>query len=135
MQFIVHHERCSGCRACLLACSVANFSEITTARAALRIEPRFPAPGDFRIHICDNCGTCAESCPEEAIEWKEERYVLRQEDCSACGICIEVCPVGALRTNTETDLPILCTRCGECAGICPRDAIEIEGETMKEVSP
>ncbi|MCF8062378.1 MAG: 4Fe-4S binding protein [Deltaproteobacteria bacterium] len=134
MQFILHHERCSGCRACLLACSVANFREITTARAALRIEPRFPAPGDYRIHMCDHCGACAEACPEEAIERKEDRYVLREEACSACGTCIEICPNEVLGANPETDLPILCTGCGECAAICPRDAIEIAGEDLQEVN-
>ncbi len=134
MDFILHHERCSGCRACLLACSVANFREITTAKAALRIEPRFPAPGDYVIHLCDQCGDCAEACPEEAIEWRDGRYVLREEDCTACGTCIDACPNDVLRADPRTDLPILCTGCGECAAICPRDAIEIAGEALEEVS-
>lgn len=134
MPFIIHDERCSGCRACLLACSVANFREITTAKAALRIEALFPSPGIYRIHLCDNCGVCAEACPEEAIVWDGDRFVLREEDCSACGTCVEVCPNEALRLNPDTDRPILCTGCGECAAICPRDAIEIAPEPIKEVN-
>jgi ferredoxin len=134
LEFILHHERCSGCRACLLACSIANRREITTARAALRIEPRFPAPGDYVIHLCSQCGACADACPEDAVEWREGRYELREEDCIACGTCIEACPSDVLRSDPKTDLPILCTACGECADICPRDAIEIAGETLQEVN-
>ncbi len=134
MQFTLHHERCSGCRACLLACSVANFKAITTAKAALRIEARFPAPGDYRIHVCDHCGDCAEACPEEAIVWQGDHFVLREEDCSSCGTCIEVCPNDVLRADPGTDRPILCTGCGECAAICPRDAIETVPEPRREVS-
>ncbi len=133
MDFIIHDDRCSGCRACLLACSVANFREITTAKAALRIEARFPAPGVYRIHLCDHCGACAEACPEDAIGWDGERFVLREEDCSACGTCIEACPNDVLRPNPDTGQPILCTGCGECAAICPRDAIEVAPEARKEV--
>lgn len=134
MPFIIHNERCSGCRACLLACSIANFREITTARAALRIKACFPAPGAYSIHLCDNCGECAEACPEEAIVWDGNRLALKEEDCSACGICVEACPNDVLRPDPVTGRPILCTGCGECAAICPRDAIEIAQEPAKEVN-
>ncbi|MFO7783849.1 MAG: 4Fe-4S binding protein [Thermodesulfobacteriota bacterium] len=134
MLFITHNERCSGCRACLLACSIANFREITTAKAALRIEARFPVPGVYSIHLCDQCGACAEACPEEAIVWEGDRLVLKEEDCSACGTCIEVCPNDVLRANPDSGQPILCTGCGECVAICPRDAIEAAPEPRKEVS-
>ncbi len=132
MSFIIHDELCSGCRACLLACSIANFREITTAKAALRIEARFPAPGSYRIHLCDQCGACADACPEDAIVWEVECFVLEEGECSACGTCIDVCPNAVLRPNPDTGLPILCTGCGECAAICPRDAIEITKEPRKE---
>jgi Fe-S-cluster-containing hydrogenase component 2 len=132
LEFITYDERCSGCRACLLACSIANFREITTARAALRIEARFPAPGIYGIHLCDNCGECAEACPEEAIQRNGEVLVLLEEDCSGCGECIQICPNDVLRPNPVTSRPILCTGCGECARICPRDAIEIVQEPAKK---
>jgi len=134
MDFIIHNELCSGCRTCLLACAVANFDEITTAKAALRIEARFPAPGDYRIHLCDHCGTCADACPEEAIVWEGDHFVLLEEGCTGCGTCVEACPQDVLRPNPDTGQPILCTGCGECAAICPRDAIEVTGEPVKEVS-
>ena len=113
---------------------MANVREITTARAALRIEARFPAPGVYSIHLCNHCGECAEACPEEAIVWEGNRLVLKEEDCSGCGICVEVCPNDVLRPNPVTGLPILCTGCGECARICPRDAIEMVHKPRKEAN-
>ena len=134
MEFILNHDLCSGCRACLLACSVANLKAITTAKAALRIEARFPAPGVYRIHVCDQCGRCAEACPEDAIVLENGRYVLHEEDCIGCGECVEACPNEVLRLDPDTDRPILCTGCGECAAICPRDAITVSWDTVKEAT-
>ena len=134
MQLTTIPENCSGCRTCLMACALAQFKEVNPSKAVLTIRGLFPAPGRYEIDLCDQCGACAEACPEEAIERREGRYVLREEDCIACGTCIEACPNDVLRANPKTDLPILCTGCGECAAICPRDAIEIAGERLQEVS-
>lgn len=134
MQLITIPENCSGCRTCLMACALARFKEVNPSKAVLNIRGLFPAPGHYEIDLCDQCGACAEACPEEAIDRREGRYVLREEDCIACGACIDACPNGVLRANPKTDLPILCTGCGECAAICPRDAIEVAGERLQEVS-
>jgi ferredoxin len=64
MELKAVHENCSGCGVCRVVCALENFREVNPAKAALRIEGRFPAPGDYRIHLCDQCGVCAEVCPE-----------------------------------------------------------------------
>jgi Fe-S-cluster-containing hydrogenase component 2 len=133
LKFVTYDNRCSGCRACLLACSIANFNEITTAKAALIIKGRFPTPGIYHVQMCDDCGNCADACPEDAIVWDENRFVLREEECTACGICSTACPLEVLRSNADNDQPILCTGCGECAAICPRDAIEMASKSKKKV--
>jgi len=71
MQLIAYHERCSGCSTCRLACAIENFHEVNPSRSLLRIEARFPGPGDYRIHLCDQCGVCADNCPEDAIGLKD----------------------------------------------------------------
>ncbi len=52
--------------------------------------------------------------------------------CIGCGTCVETCPENALTLAadgivTDTDL---CTVCGKCAEVCPTLAIEMSGKTM-----
>jgi ferredoxin len=44
---------------------------------------------------CLGCGTCLESCPNEAII-EGEIYVIDQEKCTECGTCVESCPTEAI---------------------------------------
>ena len=92
MELKAIHENCSGCGVCRLVCALENFREVNPAKAALRIEGRFPAPGDYRIHLCDQCGICAEVCPVEAIEMKDSAYIIDPEECTGCMQCVEECP-------------------------------------------
>jgi ferredoxin len=127
------HQNCSGCGTCRLACALANFNEVRPARALLNIEGRFPAPGDYRIHLCDECGACAEACPEHAIEQMDGVYRVIQERCSGCMTCVDACPHGVMMVHPGLDIPAKCTLCGECAGICPRGAIamvEVRGSAQ-----
>jgi ferredoxin len=122
------HEKCSGCGTCRLACAIANFREVAPAKALLVIEGRFPAPGDYRIHLCDQCGACAEACPEEAIERAGGIYRIVAERCSGCLACVAACPQGVMMAPKCLDTPAKCTLCGECAAICPREAILLTEE-------
>jgi ferredoxin len=91
----------------------------------LRIEGRFPAPGDYRIHLCDQCGACAEVCPVEAIGEDENGVYRIDEDlCTSCMLCVDACPYEVIVENNRTSMPIKCTNCGACVDVCPRDAIE-----------
>jgi ferredoxin len=121
------HERCSGCRACALACSLTNFREMNPAKSALGIEGRFPAPGDYRIHLCDQCGACAEACPEDAIALMDGAYIIDADLCTGCLTCIDACPRGVMYEHSSAPTPIKCTLCGACAEICPRGAVVMEG--------
>ena len=117
------HENCSGCGVCRLVCALENFREVNPAKAALRIEGRFPDPGDYRVHVCDQCGICAEVCPEEAIHLENEVYVIHVDECSGCLICMDECPHRVLFEHKTEETPIKCTLCGECVEACPREAL------------
>jgi ferredoxin len=123
VQLTAIHENCSGCGTCLLACAIENFRQVNPSRSLLRIEARFPAPGDYRIHLCDQCGECAENCPEDAIDLKNGAYIVDPEACTGCLVCVEVCPQGVMFVQNNADVPAKCNLCGECARTCPRDAI------------
>ena len=44
---------------------------------------------------CISCGSCAGTCPVEAIEG-ESHYEINEEACVECGACAAGCPVGAI---------------------------------------
>ncbi|UCD81871.1 MAG: 4Fe-4S binding protein, partial [Desulfobacterales bacterium] len=90
------------------------------------IEGRFPAPGDFRIHLCDQCGVCADNCPEDAIGLDNGIYIVDQDACTGCLTCVEVCPHGVMFEQKHSEVPAKCVLCGECAQTCPRNAIVVD---------
>ncbi|RKO66310.1 DUF362 domain-containing protein [Desulfofundulus salinus] len=44
---------------------------------------------------CLACGTCLESCPNEAII-EGDTYRIDPDKCENCGTCVEACPTGAI---------------------------------------
>ena len=125
MQLKAYHERCSGCSTCRLACAIENFNEVNPSRSLLRIEARFPGPGDYRIHLCDQCGVCADNCPEDAIGLKDGIYIVDPDTCTGCLTCVEVCPRDVMFEQKHSEVPVKCVLCGECALTCPRKAIVV----------
>ena len=134
MKLQAFNEYCSGCGTCRLACAIENFGEVNPSKSLLRIEARFPAPGDYRIHLCDQCGVCAENCPEDAIRLENEAFFVISEACTGCRICVEVCPHDAMFEQPGADIPAKCTLCGECALTCPRGAIILVENTKNKVA-
>ena len=122
------HENCSGCGTCRLACAIENFQEVNPSKSLLRIEGRFPAPGDYRIHLCDQCGVCADNCPEDAIQLENGVFLVNPDVCTGCLICVEVCPHDVMFEQKNSDIPVKCNLCGECALTCPREAIVLVEE-------
>ena len=116
MELRTNHQNCSGCCTCRLACAIVNFQEVNLSKALLRIEGRFPAPGEYRIHLCDNC-------PEDAIQLQGGALQVEPNACTGCMICVEVCPHDVMFAHKDSDIPVKCNLCGECARTCPRNAI------------
>lgn len=123
MELRAIHKNCSGCSTCRLACVIENFKEVNLSKSLLRIEARFPAPGDYRIHLCDQCGVCADNCPEDAIQLQAGAFIVDPDACTGCLICVEICPHNVMFEQKNSDIPVKCNLCGECAQTCPRNAI------------
>ncbi len=41
---------------------------------------------------CQGCRQCLQACPQEALEWREGRPAVREEECILCGYCGAHCP-------------------------------------------
>ncbi len=72
----VHMEKCTGCKACELACSAVktNVFNLKNSRIKVRLVdiPEIPVP--IILDGCDYCfgdPVCVRFCLPKAIEWKE----------------------------------------------------------------
>jgi anaerobic carbon-monoxide dehydrogenase iron sulfur subunit len=128
LELIAIHENCSGCSTCRLACAIENFQKVNPSKSLLRIEGRFPAPGNYHIHLCDQCGVCADNCPEDAIHLKDGAFLVDADVCTGCLACVDVCPNNVMFKQKNSDIPVKCNLCGECAQTCPRNAIVLVEE-------
>jgi ferredoxin len=45
---------------------------------------------------CTGCGACADECPTDAIEMKDDKAVVNEDECVDCGACVDVCPSEAI---------------------------------------
>jgi len=126
-------DRCSGCRACLLACALRNFGLNNPKYGAINITGRFPSPGKFEVKVCTQCGTCRDVCPTGAIkEGPGGALRVDYDECIGCGVCVESCPEKVLRFIGERNVAFVCVGCGECVRYCPREALlDSSGEVTR----
>ncbi len=123
-------DKCTGCRSCETACSLAH--EGACSPDLGRIWIHFAKHDtDFTPKICRQCRKprCAVACPVGALEALPEGGVkLIPENCIECGSCISACPFGYLRLSHD-GMPLVCDLCSgrpdgpACVRICQEEAI------------
>ena len=148
-------DECTGCNLCIIACRDEH-----VGNAHLPWTKEQAQTGHFWIDvetmeqgtipkvkmtylplICQHCenAPCMKSCPEDAIERREDGLVwINQEKCTGCGLCVDGCPYGVIYFNSELNVAQKCTWCAHiiddggmprCAEVCPHDAIVFGDET------
>ena len=123
-------EKCSGCRACQLACSEAHGQGFAPSQSRLFIL-KDDVAGIDRPITCQFCidAACVAACPTKALtQTKNGWLALDETTCIACGACIQACPHDALRFDPALRLPLACDGChGEpaCVAACVTGALEI----------
>jgi Fe-S-cluster-containing hydrogenase component 2 len=127
MRLYVDSTKCSGCNACRVACSLNIFNENNPKKAALVIEPRFPAPGVYNVRVCTQCGDCAKVCPTEAIKLNEKgAYYVDFPECNLCEACVPECPEDVMFVRSKlADVAWKCDLCGDCVAVCGTSALWI----------
>ena len=119
--FFFDQSRCSGCRACAVACK--NWNRLPPGPLKyLRIyeyeKGIFP---NCRIHFqwipCYHCEapSCVSICPSGAL-YKEEKYgavLVDSAKCDGCRLCYDACPYGSLVFETD-ELGTKAQKCTMC---------------------
>lgn len=140
-------NRCTGCRACELACAIENGLE-ESWRQVVTLNPEHH-PSAPTIHLsmaCNHCAEppCADACPALAYskDPRTGRVELDAEKCIGCGYCSWACPYDAPRFDEAAGVMGKCTFCSHrgdalgpaCVESCPTGALgwgelaELEGE-------
>jgi carbon-monoxide dehydrogenase iron sulfur subunit len=126
MRLYANSAKCSGCRACLVACSLSRFSVDNPKKARLAIEPLFPAPGTFTVRVCTQCGDCAAVCPTDAIHQNEQgAYYIDPDECNLCLACVDACPEKVVFLHSDYEYAFECDLCGDCVEACGMGVLSI----------
>lgn len=130
-------DRCTGCRMCELACTMAHEKLFNPNKSRISIQFE-GTPELWNPSVCRSCGDppCEEVCPTDpkAI-YRDEKIgggmLIREDVCIKCGKCIEACPFAAVFWHPDQKLPLVCDVCmgdPECVKYCAPKALLVGGK-------
>jgi Fe-S-cluster-containing dehydrogenase component len=141
--FILDLNRCTGCHACRLACTIENHLEPDASWRQIFTFNEFhhPAIPSFHLSIaCNHCrdAPCLAACPARAIsrDPATDAVLIDAQRCIGCSYCSWVCPYDAPRYSTAAGTMSKCTFCNHrlieamepaCVVVCPTGALRYEG--------
>ncbi len=126
--------KCVGCEVCEITCSNVNLGVTNPKKSRVRVLGPM-GPDGFRVVVCNQCGVCAEKCPEEAISLVNGAYIIDEDLCTQCGVCIDVCPINAIWWAPEIKVPLKCVSCGACVDNCPTGVFKLIAKEIKVKQP
>jgi len=111
---IIDLNKCTGCRACELACHQRN--ELPGDMSYIRIYPKQKPDGSpyFLPVQCQHCvkAPCESVCPTGATYHHESGAVLvNDKTCVGCRYCMVACPYDARRYDEEKGIAEKCWLC------------------------
>ncbi|RJR40705.1 MAG: 4Fe-4S dicluster domain-containing protein [Desulfobacteraceae bacterium] len=116
-----HHEFRISISDCPNGCSQPQIADVGIVGACT------PAVGP---EPCTSCGSCVETCREEAVLLQDGAPVIDYSKCLHCGQCIAACPSGTLIAEFRGHRILV----GGKLGRHPRLAEELEGIHDRETS-
>jgi len=140
--FVLDLDRCTGCAACVVACT--NENEVTEGLSWRRIhtynEQRLATAPVYHFTLaCNHClePACLHNCPANAYTKNPSTgtVLIDQDSCIGCRYCAWVCPYEAPRYNSDIGFMEKCTFCEHrlnedlspvCVTACPTDALGFE---------
>jgi len=140
--FVFDANRCTGCQACELACTIENGLEPEAGwrRVHTFNDRRLPDVPLFHLSLaCNHCAepACIEACPALAYtrDAQTGAVLIDQDKCIGCRYCSWACPYDAPRFDSDRGVMTKCTFCNDrlregkrpaCAELCPTGALRVE---------
>lgn len=127
MGFVIDVGKCTECKRCVIACSLAKTGVVRMRSSRIEIRPNWPEVPEIRLCRHGDCEgqPCIEACPVGAISNVDGVVLIDGEACIGCGACETVCPYHAIRI--EDGKAFKCDLCGgdpACVHECVTGAIE-----------
>jgi len=139
--FLFDLNKCTGCNACQIACSIENEVELPRNWRQVRTfnEQKHPDISYFHLSsACHHCldPSCMKYCPALAIQ-KDQIFgavIIDQKKCIGCKYCSWVCPYDAPVFNDQSKTMEKCTFCHHrlqeellpaCISLCPTSALQL----------
>ena len=126
----IDYEKCTGCRACELACSVFHTGASNPSRSRIRVI-KWEEIGLYLPLTCQNCEKpfCVEVCPTKACHIDSERHMvlIDKSKCIGCKTCILACPFGSPLFDKTEHITVKCDYCDDnpqCVRFCEVGAIK-----------
>ncbi len=148
--FVFDANRCTGCGACRVACTIENglAPDVSWRRIDTFNPRRHPLAPLFHLSIaCNHCAdaACMSACP--ALAYARDAgtgaVLIDQDRCIGCGYCTWACPYDAPVFDEQAGVMSKCTWCADrlragltpaCATHCPTAALDFaevpEGERV-----
>lgn len=130
-KIVVSPDKCTGCMACEMVCSLSMWGECNPTRSAIRnIRSEVNALVSTIPVLCQQCqdAICAAVCPVEAITRSAQTgaMLIDEDKCLGCRRCVYSCPFGGVSVDSDSFRASKCNLCNgdpECCKICPKDAL------------
>jgi Fe-S-cluster-containing dehydrogenase component len=138
--FLFNINKCVGCHACVVACSIENKTVPDIQWREISSFNPFGYPDIPLFHFslaCNHCqdAPCMSNCP--ALAYSKDKItgaiIHHAEKCIGCKYCTWACPYDAPKFNTKTRIIEKCTFCNHrildslkpaCANLCPTGALD-----------
>jgi len=120
----IDYTRCTGCRACVLTCSVFHAGVVRPSASAIHIASSLDEGVNVPL-LCIACKErpCLDVCPVNAIRLHKTLGIplIDTEACTGCQSCIPACPYHGISFDPVADKAVKCDLCdGEplCVKVC-----------------
>jgi len=125
---VVDMTKCTNCRMCEMACSLATTGAFAPTRSRIRVH----VFAEHFKHIpvtCFQCGDapCVKVCPAGALLQGEGLVRFAKEACIGCRMCMLACPFGVISFDSEARVIAKCDTCSgdpECVRFCAYGALD-----------